>query len=290
MSRRRAAVDYVRAATIEQGVAALQEVEGARLIAGGTDLMVALRDGRVRPSRLVDVTRIRELSEIRQDSEGLSIGAAVPVYDLINHPHIRQHMPGIVEAGRLLGGRQIQNMATVGGNICNASPAAEMAGPLLVLDAEVEVTDGSGVRRIPIETFWRGPGKTVLERGEVVTSIRIPAHVKAELSVYRRVDIRHSVDIALVSASAMLEFDGVRVRVARLALGAVAPVPLRLKEAEELLENEAIDHDVIERVRQLARAAARPISDVRASADYRLAMTGVLAGRVIELALQRSGS
>lgn len=288
MSGATLAVDYVRPESVEQALAALQEVDGARVIAGGTDLMVALRDGRIRPSRLVDISQIPELMNIRKEPEGLSVGAAARVYDLINHPQIQQHFPVLVDAGCLLGGWQIQNMATVAGNLCNASPAAELAGPLLALDVELEAVASSGSRRIPLEEFWQGPGRTVLNPGEILTSIRIPARVAGERSAYRRVDIRHSVDIALVSASARLEFDGDRIRVARLALGAVAPVPFRLKEAEELLENETIRDETLEQVRHLARTAARPITDVRASADYRLAMTGILAGRVLVLASQRS--
>ncbi len=279
--------DYVRADTIEDALAALQEVAGARFIAGGTDLMVALRDGRIHPRRLVDVSQIAKLTEIRDEGDALSIGAAARVCDVISHPGIRHRYPVLVDAGRLLGGWQIQNMATVGGNLCNASPAAELAGPLLVLDAELDVVGSSGSRRIPLDAFWEGPGKTVLESGELVTSIRVPQHVNGERSAYRRVDIRHSVDIALVSASARLELDGDRVQAARLALGSVAPVPFRLREAEQLIENDGISGATLDEVRRLARTAARPISDVRAAADYRHAMTGVLAGRVVELALQR---
>jgi xanthine dehydrogenase FAD-binding subunit len=281
-------VDYVRPADVGQAVAALHEVEGARLIAGGTDLMIALRDGRVRPPRLVDIGAIRELLEIRVSGTDLVIGGAVRITELINEPRIRRDFPVLVDAGRLLGGWQIQNMATVAGNLCNASPAAELATPLLVLDAEVQTTGPRGARNIPLDTFWKGPGKTVLERGEIVTAIRIPGNVVARGSAYRRVDIRHSVDIAIVSASARVELDGGRARIVRLALGAVAPTPFRLRSAEELLANQIISADKLEQIRELARNAARPITDVRASAEYRRDMTGVLAARVLELALERA--
>ena len=269
-------------------MAALPEVEGARVIAGGTDLMVALRERRVLPSRLVDITEIDDLKEIRHDGAGLVIGAAVSIYDLISHSAVRQRYPVLVDAGRLLGGWQIQNMATVAGNLCNASPAAELAGPLLVLDAHLNVTGPQGTRQILLTDFWVGPGKTRLSPGEIVTSIEIPGHVAGARSAYRRADIRHSVDIALASASARLDFQGEQIRVARLALGAVAPVPFRLKQAEQLLEQTTLSQETLKEIQQMARTEARPITDVRASADYRLAMTGVLAARVVELASARA--
>ena len=279
---------YVRPRTVQEAVAALPEVEGARVIAGGTDLMVALRERRVLPSRLVDITEIDDLKEIRHDGAGLVIGAAVSIYDLISHSAVRQRYPVLVDAGRLLGGWQIQNMATVAGNLCNASPAAELAGPLLVLDAHLNVTGPQGTRQILLTDFWVGPGKTRLSPGEIVTSIEIPGHVAGARSAYRRADIRHSVDIALASASARLDFQGEQIRVARLALGAVAPVPFRLKQAEQLLEQTTLSQETLKEIQQMARTEARPITDVRASADYRLAMTGVLAARVVELASARA--
>lgn len=282
--------EYVRPATVEDAIAALAEVEGARVIAGGTDLMVALRDGRIRPARLVDIGAIRELAEIGDEGGGLSIGAAARVSDVLAYPGLDRRFPVLVDAGRLLGGWQIQNMATIGGNLCNASPAAEMSGPLLVLEAAVDVAGPSGTRRIPLESFWEGPGRSVLAPGELVTRILIPGHVRGEQSAYLRADIRHSVDIALVSASARLELDGDRVRLARLALGAVAPVTFRVQDAERLMEGAAVTDAALSEVRHLASAAARPITDVRASADYRLAMAGVLAARAVQLAMGREAS
>jgi len=278
---------YLVPHTVADAVHALQEHPTGRVIVGGTDLMVALRDGRARPPALVDLSRIPELGRI-EDREGeLRIGATAKVTDVIAHPAIAARCRALVQAGRLLGGWQIQNMATLGGNLCNASPAAETAGPLLVLEAEVETQGPSGNRRIPLAQFWTGPGKTVLGAAEIMTAIVIPASSDGSRSAYERVHIRHSVDIALVCASARLEMDGAKVRVARIALGAVAPTPFRALEAENSLQGAALTDEALQRVAELARVSARPISDVRASAEYRRAMAGVLARRVVEQAAGR---
>jgi carbon-monoxide dehydrogenase medium subunit len=257
------------------------------MILGGTDLMVAIRDGRARPERVVDLGRIPQLSEMETVDGALRIGAAVKVTDVINNSLVKEKYPALVDAGRLLGGWQIQNMATLAGNICNASPAAEMAGPLLVLDAQVEVHGPGGRSSIPLDRFWKGPGRTVLAPAEIVTALIIPAEVDGRASAYQRVHIRHSVDIALACCAARLEFDGKRVRLARIALGALAPTPIRVPEAESCLQGVALSEAVLDRAEQIAMAAARPITDVRASAEYRKAMTGVLVRRVIQLAAQR---
>lgn len=280
-------LDYIVPETLTEAVAALHLRRGARVIAGGTDLMVLLRDGRARPTCLVDISRLEELSGIAAAGDRIRIGATVRIDELVNHPAVAKTYPALLDAGRLLGGWQIQNMATVAGNLCNASPAAEMAAPLLVLDAEVEAYGPSGERRIPLHQFWTAPGQTVLTAAEIVTAVLIPAVVDGTRSAYQRVQIRHSVDIALASAAARVELADGKVQVARLALGAVAPTPMRVREAEQFLQGRALTPEVLDRVADLAQAAARPITDVRASAEYRRAMCGVLARRVLLAAAER---
>ncbi len=279
--------EYVVPQSVGEAVEALSESPEARVIAGGTDLMVGMREGHVRPTRLVDITRIQELSGISTQNGSLRIGAATKIDEILHHPTVRSEYPALVDAGQLLGGWQIQNMATLAGNLCNASPAAEMSGPLLVLDAEVEVMGPSGERRIPLGEFWTGPGKTVLEPAEILTTIVIPGKVSGRLSAYQRVDIRHSVDIALVSSAVGVELSEGKVQLARIALGAVAPTVIRVTAAEAYLQGRTLSEEVLDKVEDLAKAAAMPISDVRASAEYRSAMAGVLARRVLLLAAER---
>ncbi len=279
--------EYVVPLSVGEAVEALSESPKARVIAGGTDLMVGMREGHVHPTRLVDITRIQELSGISTQNGSLRIGAATKIDEILHHPTVRSEYPALVDAGQLLGGWQIQNMATLAGNLCNASPAAEMSGPLLVLDAEVEVIGPSGERRIPLGEFWTGPGKTVLEPAEILTTIVIPGKVSGRLSAYQRVDIRHSVDIALVSSAVGVELSEGKVQLARIALGAVAPTVIRVTEAEAYLQGRTLSEEVLDKVEDLAEAAAVPISDVRASAEYRSAMAGVLARRVLLLAAER---
>jgi len=279
--------EYVVPQSVGEAVEALSESPKARVIAGGTDLMVGMREGHVHPTRLVDITRIQELIGISTQNGSLRIGAATKIDEILHHPTVRSEYPALVDAGQLLGGWQIQNMATLAGNLCNASPAAEMSGPLLVLDAEVEVMGPSGERRIPLDEFWTGPGKTVLEPAEILTTIVIPGKVSGRLSAYQRVDIRHSVDIALVSSAVGVELSEGKVQLARIALGAVAPTVIRVTEAEAYLQGRTLSEEVLDKVEDLAEAAAVPITDVRASAEYRSAMAGVLARRVLLLAAER---
>ncbi len=279
--------EYVVPQSVGEAVEALSESPKARVIAGGTDLMVGMREGHVHPTRLVDITRIQELIGISTQNGSLRIGAATKIDESLHHPTVRSEYPALVDAGQLLGGWQIQNMATLAGNLCNASPAAEMSGPLLVLDAEVEVMGPSGERRIPLGEFWTGPGKTVLEPAEILTTIVIPGKVSGRLSAYQRVDIRHSVDIALVSSAVGVELSEGKVQLARIALGAVAPTVIRVTEAEAYLQGRTLSEEVLDKVEDLAEAAAVPITDVRASAEYRSAMAGVLARRVLLLAAER---
>ncbi len=279
--------EYVVPQSVGEAVEALSESPEARVIAGGTDLMVGMREGHVHPTRLVDITRIQELIGISTQNGSLRIGAATKIDEILHHPTVRSEYPALVDAGQLLGGWQIQNMATLAGNLCNASPAAEMSGPLLVLDAEVEVIGPSGERRIPLGEFWTGPGKTVLEPAEILTTIVIPGKVSGRLSAYQRVDIRHSVDIALVSSAVGVELSEGKVQLARIALGAVAPTVIRVTEAEAYLQGRTLSEEVLDKVEDLAEAAAVPITDVRASAEYRSAMAGVLARRVLLLAAER---
>ncbi|MFB9833017.1 FAD binding domain-containing protein, partial [Actinoallomurus acaciae] len=195
-------------------------------------------------------------------------------------------------AAALLGGRQMQQVATVGGNLCHASPAAETATPLLVHDTVAAVAGPGGRREVPLGEFWRGPRATCLAAGELLVELRIPKSAATESSAYRRLELRRSVDIAIVSASVRLVYDDRAIAGARIALGAVAPVPIRVPAAEEALVGVEIADDpglrtAVAAAADLCRSAARPIDDTRASARYRASMVEVVTGRCIEAALSR---
>lgn len=284
--------DYARPSSVAEAAQLLAR-PGAMVLAGGTDVMNELRLGVVAPTLLVDVADIEELTTLTTGRQ-VVIGGAVTVRSLLASPEVRERFPVLVDAGTLLGGRQIQASATVGGNVCHASPAAEMATPLLVLDATVVAVGPEGQRRLPIAELWAGPRRTVLRADEVLVAIRLPDGLSARASAYRRMELRRSVDIALVSVSAHLPVvDGV-IAGARLGLGAVAPTPIRARAAEQVLEGVAPGD--AERFRAalrdaaaLCREASSTIDDVRASAGYRRAMVAVTAERAMVAAASRAG-
>jgi carbon-monoxide dehydrogenase medium subunit len=282
--------DYARPTTVAEA-AALAARPGAMLLAGGTDLMNELRLGVVRPSLLVDLGDIEELARLEVDGR-VSIGAAVTVRALLASPAIRERFPVLVDAGTLLGGRQIQASATVGGNVCHASPAAELATPLVVLDATAVVEGAGGRRELPAAELWAGPRRTVLAADEVLVALHLPEPA-APTSAYQRMELRRSVDIALVSASVNLPLaDGV-VTGARVAVGAAAPTPLRVPAAERALDGVAPADAprfaaAVAQASALCRDASSTIDDVRASAGYRRAMVAVTAGRAMHAAAARA--
>jgi carbon-monoxide dehydrogenase medium subunit len=276
---------YVRPATVEGALATLQEA-GARatLLAGGTDVLVRLRSGRIRPAVVVDLKRIDGLETgIRRLDATLRVGARCTMAALIADERVRQEFPALVEAARVVGSVQIRNRATLAGNICNASPAADTAPPLLAYGAIVNTRGIAGERRVPLQQFFTGPGKTLCGRDEIVTSIDLPLPAGPVGAAFLRLTRRRGVDLATLTVCCAISSSGD----VRVALGAVAPTPL-------LIEGErAHDGDLLRAPEHLERLVARiaahasPISDVRAGADYRSAMLPVFIRRAIELALKR---
>ncbi len=268
--------------SLDAALALLREQPDARIVAGGTDLMVDLHrhPGR-RPPALVSLRGIERLLRIEVDARGrLRIGAALCLTDLDAHAEIRAHYPALREAIHVFGSTQIQNTATLGGNLCNASPVADSAPPLLVYDAQVELVGRHGTRTLPLEDFLHGPGETDLAAGEILTAVLLERPRARAASRFLRMS-RVKMDLATVSLAILIECEGDVCRHARLAAGAVAPVPLRLKAAESILEGSALDGAVLARAAEVARGEVAPITDVRSTADYRRAMVGVLLERGI---------
>ena len=259
--------------------------------AGGTDLIVQLREHRRRTDLVVDVKKIAELNALSYDAAaGLTIGAAVPCYRIYGDAEIAAAYPGLMDAARLVGGTGIQGRASLGGNLCNASPAGDTIPPMIVLSGEAEIAGPDGTRKVAVEDFCAAPGRTVLKDGEFLVALRFPAPAPNSGAFYRRFIPRNEMDIAVVGvgASVVLNRDRSSFVSARIAVGAVAPTPLFVREAGDALAGQPVSDEAIARAADLARDAARPISDMRGTAEYRKHLTSVLTRRVVEGAVQRA--
>lgn len=258
----------------------------ARAVAGGTDLLLKMKAGRLRPRVIVNLKRLAELRGL--DFNGhLTLGALTTLEALRRSPVIRRHYPALAEASASMASPQIRNLATVGGNLCNAAPSADLAPILLALDARARLAGPQGERRVPLDEFFTGPGRTVLQPGELLVALEVPP--PAGRALYLKLAPRQHMDIAVVGLGLRLQVEAGRCVQARLALGAVAPVPLRVPQAGAELEGSALTPERIARAAQLAAEAAQPIDDLRGSAWYRRRMVGVLARRGLEQLAAASG-
>ena len=262
----------------------------AKLLAGGTDLLPQLKNGLIKPACVVDLSGVARMRTLEVDTRGLRVGAAVAARTLERDPATRTTYTSLAESGALVGSVQVRNLATLGGNVCNAAPSADMAPPLLALDAEMIVAGPRGERRVPVADFFTGVRRTVLGPDEILLEIVVPAPGPRSGGHYLRHTPRRELDIAVVGVASQLTLsDGVCAK-ARIALAAVAPVPLRARAAEQALEGKPVTPEAIERAAELAVGAAKPISDQRGSADYRRHLVRVLTRRTLRTALTRAGS
>jgi CO/xanthine dehydrogenase FAD-binding subunit len=261
----------------------------ARVLAGGTDLLVQLRSGLVEPDLVVDVKKIPEMRHITAENGGFRIGAAVSGAELGEHPNVKKLWPGVVEAVELIGSTQIQGRATMVGNLCNASPAADSVPAMIATGAIASVIGPGGVREVPVEEICIAPGRTSLAKGELVASIFLPARPPHSGDAYLRFIPRTEMDIAVVGAgvSLTLDADGI-CRAARLGLGAVAARPLLVPEGGAALVGTPVDEPALERLAKAASAACKPIDDKRGTIEYRIKVAGVLARRAAQIALERA--
>ncbi len=272
-------LDYLAPTTVDEAIS-LKATPGTAWLLGGTDLLPQMRAGRKAPERLVDLKRIPGLHEIREVADGgLSIGAAVPLADVETHPGVLEHFPLLAECAKTVGAWPLRQRATLAGNLCNASPAADTAVALLALDAEVKVVSTAGRRSIPIREFFLGPGLAALGPGDLVTEIVLPGASAGFRGSYLRLSRRKGMDLATVGVL-VGKTNGTLPARWRVALAAVAPTPLRLRAVEELLEAKGAAAAV--EAAEAAGAACRPITDLRGSAEYRREMVGVLVRRGVE--------
>lgn len=273
--------EYRRATSLLQAVTLLAENPAARPLAGGTDLLVDLRERRQTSPVLVDVSELAELRGIEQAGGDLRLGAAVTVGELLALPTVAAGVPALHQAARAFADFLTRNKATLGGNLANASPGADLAVPLLAVDARVVLAGPGGERTLPLDAFLLGPRRTALGPGELVRAVRVPADGGRQW--FAKLGLKRGGAIAVVSAATRLRLDPAgRCREVRIALGAVAPRPVRAREAEAVLEGEPPAPARIAEAAARAAEAAQPITDVRGSAEYRRAMVRVLVARGLE--------
>lgn len=276
---------------VDAAVALLAGEQGARVLSGGTDLLVQMRLGAGTPPLFVDVKRIPRLTALQLDANGLCIGAAVPAAEIYENESIRSLWPGLAEATDLIGSTQIQGRATWSGNLCNASPAADSVPALIACDATAVIAGPSGERRVAVEDFTTGPGRTVLEQGELVVEFEVPAPAAHASDAYLRLIPRTEMDIAVVGVGVALTLDdGGTVTEARVALGAVAPTAIRVPEAEAALVGSRAEDDALAAAAAAATAAANPIDDKRGTVAYRKKIAGVLTTRAAKIAYERASA
>jgi carbon-monoxide dehydrogenase medium subunit len=285
------AFDYAAVRSVDEAVSLLaQHGDQARPLAGGTDIIVAVREGRRQVAMLVDIKGIPEVNQLAYDAaRGLIIGAAVPCYRIYEHQDIAAAYPGLIDAVSLVGGTAIQGRASVGGNLCNASPAADTTPALIAHRAVCVIAGPNGRREMPVEQFCTGPGRTALQLGEFLVALRMPSPPSNFGAQYLRFIPRNEMDIAVVGvgASVVLNQDHSSFVSGRVALGAVAPTPL-LVETAAALAGKAVSDETIQQAAEAAQAAARPIDDMRGTAQYRRHLVGVLTRRALRGAIQRA--
>ena len=286
------AFEYTSPKTVSAAAALLAEKgDQARALAGGTDLIVQVREGKRHLERIVDIKDIPETNVLSYDAQtGLNLGSAVPCYKIYGDAAISAAYPALADSTHIIGGTAIQGRAAVGGNLCNASPAADTIPPLIVLEATCVIAGTDGTREVPVESFCTAPGRTVMENGEFLQSLKIPALQSNSSSFYLRFIPRNEMDIAVVGAGASVTLDDAKESIvsARIALAAVAPTPLFAEEASALLAGRSVsDESAIDEAAEAAKAIARPISDMRGSAEQRVHLVGVLTKRALNGAIKR---
>ncbi|MXZ25826.1 MAG: xanthine dehydrogenase family protein subunit M [Caldilineaceae bacterium SB0665_bin_21] len=285
------AFDYAAPTSLNEAVAVLASQNGnASILSGGTDLLAAMKDGKGDPSVVVDVKKIDELNVLNLDDSGLTIGAAVPCHILNSSELVRDNYPALHDSSSLIGGTQIQGRATFGGNLCNASPAADAIPNLIAHKAVANIFGPNGNRSVPVEDFCTGPGSTVLEVGELLVSMSLPTPPAGFGAGYLRFIPRNEMDIAVVGAGVSVVLDGDTVVEGRVSLGAVAPTPLFVQECSDALAGQALSEALITEIGRLAEQAARPISDMRGTIAQRKHLSNVLTRRAMQIAVDRARS
>ena len=284
--------DFVSPSSIDEAVKTLASSgDQARIMAGGTDMLVQMRAGRRTAPLVVDIKGIPELNALTYDaSKGLTLGAAVPCYRIYQDATVSAAYPGLIDAAFLIGGIQIQGRATVGGNICNAAPSGDAIPAVIALSGICNIAGPNGTRELAAEEFCTAPGRNALENGEILVSISIPAPQAKSGASYLRFIPRNEMDIAVagVGTSVVLDASGQNFVSARISLASVAPTPVFAKEAGDSLAGKTVSEEAIQQASELAQAAAKPISDMRGTIRQRTHLIGVLTRRTLNIAIERA--
>jgi carbon-monoxide dehydrogenase medium subunit len=286
-------IDFARPATLNEAIGLLADNGGkARILAGGTDLIVQLRamPGRINnPDLIVDGKSISELNELSYSPEsGLTLGAAVPCYKIYQNSEVAKAYPGLIDAASLIGGIQIQGRASIGGNLCNAAPSADSIPALIAHSVTCKIVGPNGTREVAVEDFCTGPSRTVLKPNEILVSLHFPPPPPGFGARYIRFIPRNEMDIAVVGAGVSVVLDNGSVKSARVALAAVAPTPLLDKDAGAALVGKPASDATVSEAGELAKAAAKPINDMRGTIEYRKHLCDVLTKRALDAAITRA--
>ncbi len=285
-------IDFEKPKSVDEAVKLLSESSGnARAMAGGTDLIVMLRVGhpRVNPDVVVDIKSIPELNELSYSSDkGLTIGAAVECYKIYNDEDTKKHYPAVLDSATLIGGTQIQGRATFGGNLCNAAPSGDAIPNLIAHRAVATIAGPNGTRQIPVEEVCTGPGQTSIGSDELLVSINLPSNGQDFGANYIRFIPRNEMDIAVAGAGVSVTVAEGKFTSGRVCLASVAPTPLFVKEAGDALVGKPVGEDAIQGAANLAKEAAKPISDMRGTAEYRKHLCEVLTRRALNTAVERA--
>jgi carbon-monoxide dehydrogenase medium subunit len=281
---------YETPASAKEAAGLLKKEKGAAfLLAGGTDLLVKLKMGIVEPDLVVDIKRIPKISEIQSSTKGFTIGAAVSGAELGEHAGLKKAWPGVVEAANLIGSDQIQGRATLPGNLCNASPAADSVPALIAAGAKAVVVGPLKKRTVAVEKIVIGPGKTSLAKGELIEAITLPKAEPRSGDAYLRFTPRTEMDIAVVGIAISLKLERGVIKKARVVLGAVAPTAIVVAAAAKAIVGSKLDDKALDKLAAACSAACNPIDDKRGTIEYRVRVAGVLAKRAAKIAFQRAG-
>ncbi len=285
-------LDYHRCATVSEALETLDRLgAAAKVVAGGTDILVDMEVGRIRPGHLADISFVPELGGVEPCGESLVIGATVTHDSLVRSPHVSSRAPCLAEAAGQVGSPQVRNIGTLGGNLASAVPSADLAPPAIALDASLTLLGPAGERTVRAADFFTGPRTTILAANEILASVRIPGQPPRLGTKFLKFGRRKAMSLAVVNVAVAIALDEALARIGhvRIALGAVAPVPLRAAAAEAALLGQEPRPEAIEAAAEAACSEIRPIDDIRASAGYRREITRVLVRRALMEALERAG-
>lgn len=283
-------MQYVAPTTTKAAAELLAKSRGrGHVLAGGTDLLVRMKSMLVEPELIIDIKHIKATTEIRKTTSGFTIGAAVPCAEIGEHKALAKMWPGVVEGAGLIGSDQIQSRCTIAGNLCNASPAADSVPALIAAGARAALVGPRGRRTVRVEDIPVAPGKTILKKGELIESIRLPLQARRSADAYLRFIPRTEMDIAVAGAAVNLSLERGRVAKARVVLGAVAPTAIVVPAAAQAIVGSRLEEAALVALAEACSAASRPIDDKRGTAAYRKHVVGVLARRAAKIAWQRAG-